>query len=152
MGKDEILCKKCPTCKIVKTPRVYHCSVCDCCIAVHDHHCPWIGACIGQRNHIYFFLYSWVTKILALFVLVLNIHMVSNNKDTIMMVGGDNFSKLTIPQALMAVYGLMVAVLLMCLTTYHTAAIGSNETTQEDIREKYETWGGNPYNMGKWSS
>ena len=51
----------------------------------------------------------------------------------------------------MAVYGLMVAVLLMCLTGYHTAAIGSNETTQEDVRDKYETWGGNPYNMGKWS-
>ena len=51
----------------------------------------------------------------------------------------------------MAVYGLMVAVLLMCLTGYHTAAIASNETTQEDVRDKYETWGGNPYNMGKWS-
>ena len=47
VGKDEILCKKCPTCKIVKTPRVYHCPICDCCISVHDHHCPWIGACIG---------------------------------------------------------------------------------------------------------
>ena len=46
-GKDEILCKKCPTCKIVKTPRVYHCPICDVCVSVHDHHCPMIGACIG---------------------------------------------------------------------------------------------------------
>ena len=45
--KDEILCEKCPTCKIVKTPRVYHCPICDVCISVHDHHCPLIGACIG---------------------------------------------------------------------------------------------------------
>ena len=129
VGKDEILCKKCPTCKIIKTPRVYHCSICDCCISVHDHHCPWIGACIGQRNHIYFFAYSWITKILALFVMSLNIHMIGSNENTIMMPGDENFGKLVIPQALMAVYGLMVAVLLMCLTGYHTGAIGNNETT-----------------------
>jgi ribose/xylose/arabinose/galactoside ABC-type transport system permease subunit len=99
----------------------------------------------------YFYFYSWVTKILALFIMGLDIHMIANNKDTIMMFGDDNFSKLTIPQALMAVYGLFVAILLMCLTGYHTGAIGGNETTQEDIRDKYETWGGNPYNMGQWS-
>ena len=46
-NKDEILCKKCPTCDIIKTPRVYHCSICDCCIGVHDHHCPWVGTCIA---------------------------------------------------------------------------------------------------------
>ena len=46
-NKDEIVCKKCITCNIVKTPRVYHCSICDCCISVHDHHCPWVGSCIA---------------------------------------------------------------------------------------------------------
>ena len=60
-NKEEINCKKCPTCKIVKTPRVYHCSICDCCISVHDHHCPWVGTCIGQRNHRSFLMYGIVT-------------------------------------------------------------------------------------------
>jgi hypothetical protein len=46
-NKDEIICKKCTTCNIVKTPRVYHCSICDCCISVHDHHCPWLGTCVA---------------------------------------------------------------------------------------------------------
>jgi hypothetical protein len=59
----------------------------------------------------------------------LNIHMIGSNENTIMMPGDENFGKLVIPQALMAVYGLMVAVLLMCLTGYHTGAIGNNETT-----------------------
>jgi DHHC palmitoyltransferase len=45
--KEDILCKRCASCNIIKTPRVYHCKVCDVCVSVHDHHCPWIGACIG---------------------------------------------------------------------------------------------------------
>ena len=45
----------------------------------------------------YFFVYSWVTKILALFVMILNIYMVASNENTIMMPGDENFSKLVIP-------------------------------------------------------
>lgn len=68
--KEEILCKRCPTCYIIKTPRVFHCKVCDCCISVHDHHCPWLGTCIGQRNHQWFVIYIWCTKIHCLLTFV----------------------------------------------------------------------------------
>lgn len=46
-NKEEIICKKCPTCMIIKTPRVFHCDTCNVCVSVHDHHCPWVGGCIG---------------------------------------------------------------------------------------------------------
>ena len=116
-------------------------------MAVHDHHCPWVGACIGQRNHIYFVSYVWITLILALFILVLDIIMITKNKDTFMVMDNENFKKLTIPQALCAAYGLIVAFLLIFLSGYHMSIVYSNETTQEDIREKYDTWGGNPYDQ-----
>ena len=47
LGMNEIECKICETCNILKTPRVFHCNICNCCISVHDHHCPWVGSCIG---------------------------------------------------------------------------------------------------------
>ncbi|KAM3134386.1 hypothetical protein pb186bvf_013499 [Paramecium bursaria] len=37
----------CRTCIIYKTPRASHCGLCDVCIQDFDHHCPWIGTCIG---------------------------------------------------------------------------------------------------------
>ena len=40
----------CTPCKIVKPNRTRHCLLCDVCIDQHDHHCPWIGKCVGSGN------------------------------------------------------------------------------------------------------
>lgn len=29
---------------------IRHCYECDLCIMGHDHHCPWMGKCIGKKN------------------------------------------------------------------------------------------------------
>mmetsp|Transcript_19850 Transcript_19850/g.14289 ORF Transcript_19850/g.14289 Transcript_19850/m.14289 type:complete len:132 (+) Transcript_19850:599-994(+) len=50
----EVKVSECRTCKIIRPPRSFHCNECNACIEVHDHHCPWVGTCIGKRNHQYF--------------------------------------------------------------------------------------------------
>ncbi|KAF9646143.1 zf-DHHC-domain-containing protein [Thelephora ganbajun] len=39
---------------LVKPPRTHHCSACRKCVLKYDHHCPWIGQCVGARNHKFF--------------------------------------------------------------------------------------------------
>lgn len=50
-----------------------HCDICDACIDGLDHHCPWIGQCIGTKNSKFFirFNMSWAAMLAQLLLTVL---------------------------------------------------------------------------------
>jgi len=56
----------CSSCLVRRPIRSKHCSVCDKCVARFDHHCPWVGNCIGEKNHHYFVGYLLFLSCLAL--------------------------------------------------------------------------------------
>lgn len=47
----------CKPCKIIKQPGTKHCYYCDVCILKIDHHCPWVGKCIGRDNICLFYVF-----------------------------------------------------------------------------------------------
>ncbi|KAF3572041.1 hypothetical protein F2Q69_00061636 [Brassica cretica] len=41
----------CGYCHVEQPPRAKHCHDCDRCVLQFDHHCVWLGTCVGQKNH-----------------------------------------------------------------------------------------------------
>lgn len=44
----------CAICQIFKLERTAHCSQCNSCVRVYDHHCNLANNCIGKRNYSFF--------------------------------------------------------------------------------------------------
>eukprot|EP00892_Ulva_mutabilis_P005965 jgi/Ulvmu1/3740/UM173_0013.1 len=47
----------CPYCDLWQPLRAKHCHDCGLCVRRFDHHCAWIGNCVGEHNHRLFFAY-----------------------------------------------------------------------------------------------
>ncbi|XP_041846029.1 palmitoyltransferase ZDHHC9 [Melanotaenia boesemani] len=136
--------KYCYTCKIFRPPRASHCSICDNCVDRFDHHCPWVGNCVGKRNYRYFYLFTLSLSLLTIYIFTFDIvHAVMRSVDK----GFLNTLKETPGTVLEVLVCFFTLWSVVGLTGFHTYLISLNQTTNEDIKG---SWSGknrvqNPY-------
>ena len=68
----------CPLCLVKNKFRSKHCLICQICVDEFDHHCFWVGNCIGKDNYTLFFIFLIYILINTLFNIGVNIYYLIN--------------------------------------------------------------------------
>ena len=69
---------KCFKCKIPRPKRSHHCSSCSECILQMDHHCPWLGCCVGLKNHGNYFRFLCYTLLCCCLFIEMSLQLLFN--------------------------------------------------------------------------
>ena len=137
------LAKICPTCNIVRPFRSSHCSECDNCIIRFDHHCPWLGTCIGKRNYNCFYYYILCINLHNFCLLFLSSYLIYDN----LYLSQEKLIK-CLTSIITLLYILIIMIFTFGLFYHHTKYIINNLTTKEEIKKIFYTKIGNPYDLG----
>lgn len=139
--------KYCDTCMLYRPLRVSHCSVCDNCVERFDHHCPWVGQCIGLRNYRFYYTFVFSATLLCLYIHAFCWVYIKRIKDSEEISIWKAMIK-TIPSIALIIYTFVCVWFVGGLTVFHTYLISTNQSTYENFRYRYNPELVNPYNRG----
>ncbi|CAM9608764.1 unnamed protein product, partial [Hapterophycus canaliculatus] len=60
----------CGRCQIERPPGAIHCTQCGVCVVKLDHHCPFMGQCVGRKTLVPFYLFVVAVWSLIVYVLL----------------------------------------------------------------------------------
>lgn len=144
-----VLCrlKYCEVCRIYQPPRCVHCLVCDICIERFDHHCPWLGTCIGRKNYRVFLLFLLFLTIRSGFYVAISVNfIISAGKNR-------NWEEISGPLIAFLV-SISLSLMVLFLFSIHVYLCSVSQTTYEWIKRTWKEY--NPYSernvRGNWGS
>jgi len=132
----------CQHCRLYQPLRTKHCRDCQRCVRTHDHHCPWLGTCVGENNRVLFYWFL-VFQLIELIVFFCE---------------GCQGISIFRPSAVLIVGLLIIAlfsIMVFCLLMFHFFLALSNLTTWEQVSWRRITYlkglkeaNGSPFTRG----
>lgn len=118
----------CRVCLMHQPLRTKHCHDCGRCVRTHDHHCPWVGTCVGEGNRLWFFWFL-LSQCLELAVFFLE-GCLSLLRDGFNLASWLNRSPVLFLGLI--VIGLLLS-MVSCLLCFHIYLAASNMTSWENL-------------------
>lgn len=126
---------------IVRPPRAFHCNTCGVCIEAQDHHCPWMGTCIGKRNLKYFLAFLFWTAVHAFATAIIctaYFLTVTHKIDAF-----EQERSLERNVGLMSIgvglYAGIIGMSLVCFFLYSLSLMNDNITSNENLRNRWNS-------------
>lgn len=138
----------CQTCHVEQFVRTKHCKDCNRCVATFDHHCQWIGNCIGEKNRCIFWWYLLFQEAQISFSAFMLF------RTTILQLFSFNIF-LVIYYSFVFLVEIFFLVMLSSLLMYHSYLATTNQTTWENLSwskitylEELDESEGSPFSEG----